>query len=998
MKRCGTIFLLVALMCFIGFSPAVADETALFSTVAPDALIVLDLSGSMNWNPVGGTGSNDIWGDAACAGPFYSSSGAGHSTDCSRVEIAKRTIFGVFDDNQDGVINSSDEGSLNIRFGYMRFYNCSGDDAGNDYTSGCNSLIWPIGSRYSRIYCNGANNCAITDASTPSINAEDASGGTIIVSALREAKLYLDANKAADSAKDCRQKFVIFVTDGMDTFSCGGSGMEYQSTQYQRRRESVLMAKQLADAGYRVFVVGFGASMPDVMKNTLNWMAYHGNTDDPSTANAANPYAFDPSLVATCQISTTTPASCSEMGYNCYAETNDPGNLALSGYAFITSSPDELRAALKRAVEMIREVNFSFSQASVASSRIQDENYLYEGSFQPITGDPFWLGHLRKFAINNDGTVGAVIWDAGSVLQARSAGTRNIRTLIGGSLQAFTTSIEPSKFGITDDSLRDMIVGFFRGETAYNQENWKLGDVFRSNPISVGTPSYYYIDYVDKSSATCNAFCTFRNNHPRTSAAGNRLILAGANDGQIRAFKTSDGQEAWSFIPPNFLSKLKNIAHSSHPASLTHQYFVDGPITVADVWLGSGTGESKTYSDWKTLLVFGEGRGGSNSLWSSSASCDSGFNNVYSAVYPYYCGYYAFNVTTEINATGGEFPAFMWRLNPETSQAPYLGEPWSRFYIGRVRDGGEEKWVGFIGGGYNGSDCKSGNCDKRGKGFFVVDLLNGSILWSYTWENDSNMAYSIPGSVAIVDMDNDGFIDTAYIGDVGNNLWRFKFCLAGEGATCTKSNWSGGMAYEATTGEIRPIFTTPSVSRDSNGHVWIYWGTGDKTDPTAANAQEKFYALKDDTRSGTYHLSNLENITTGVYSDASKKGWFINLSGTGEKVIAESAVFGGVVYFTTYTPQQGGNLCNQAGDAKLYAVNYTTGSGIFGGGSRSMTLGVGIATAPVLSFNPTNNQPDLYVTVSGGGGAGASTTRVNLNPPNVANRTNMLYWQDTRLK
>src|SRR5512135_1188209 len=107
MKRCGTNFLLVALMCFIGFSPAGADETALFSTVAPDALIVLDLSGSMNWNPVGGSGSNDIWGDAACAGPFYPSSGAGHTTDCSRVEIAKRTIFGVFDDNQDGVINSS---------------------------------------------------------------------------------------------------------------------------------------------------------------------------------------------------------------------------------------------------------------------------------------------------------------------------------------------------------------------------------------------------------------------------------------------------------------------------------------------------------------------------------------------------------------------------------------------------------------------------------------------------------------------------------------------------------------------------------------------------------------------------------------------------------------------------------------------------------------------------------------------------------------------------
>ena len=67
MKRCCAIFLLAALMSFIGCPAAVADETALFSTVAPDALIVMDLSGSMSWNPAGG---NDVWGDAALRGAF----------------------------------------------------------------------------------------------------------------------------------------------------------------------------------------------------------------------------------------------------------------------------------------------------------------------------------------------------------------------------------------------------------------------------------------------------------------------------------------------------------------------------------------------------------------------------------------------------------------------------------------------------------------------------------------------------------------------------------------------------------------------------------------------------------------------------------------------------------------------------------------------------------------------------------------------------------------
>ena len=289
MKRCCAIFLLAALMSFFGCPAAVADETALVFDGCAHALIVLDLSGSMSWNPAG---DDDVWGDAACAGPFYSASGTGHETNCSRLEIAKRTLFGVFDDNQDGAIDKLDQGSLNIRFGYMRFHNCIADDTGNDYTSGCNKLIWPIGSNYSRIYCNGASTCSITDAGNPGINNEAANGGTLIVSALREAKLYLDANKAADAARDCRQKFVILVTDGMDTWSCGGSGKEFQPTQYQRRRESVGMAKALADAGYRVFVVGFGSSMPNVMKNTLNWMAYYGNADNPSAPNTGNTFCI----------------------------------------------------------------------------------------------------------------------------------------------------------------------------------------------------------------------------------------------------------------------------------------------------------------------------------------------------------------------------------------------------------------------------------------------------------------------------------------------------------------------------------------------------------------------------------------------------------------------------------------------------------------------------------------------------------------------------------
>jgi type IV pilus assembly protein PilY1 len=471
----------------------------------------------------------------------------------------------------------------------------------------------------------------------------------------------------------------------------------------------------------------------------------------------------------------------------------------------------------------------------------------------------------------------------------------------------------------------------------------------------------------------------------------------------MHAFKTIDMSEAWSFIPPNLLPKLINITHSVHPTTLTHQYFVDGPVTVADVWLGTGDGTSKSVSDWRTLMVFGEGRGSNPNLWSSSPYCQSGFNPLYDAAnnYIYYCGYYAFDLDDSLS------PTFKWILGGASAigatRSPYLGDPWSKVMTGRVNIGTQEKWVGFIGAGYNGSDCSGGgSCDTRGKGFFVIDLSNGEILWSYSRADNANMNYSLAGSAAVVDTDNDGFIDTAYIGDNGGSLWRLKFCTKTMGTSCTTSNWTGGRLFASSTGTIRPIYTLPAVAIDGAGNLWVYWGTGDKTDPTAANAQEKLFGLKDNDRTTTYSINDLDNITaTGSTYDnttSTNQGYYINLSGSGQKVLSDPTIFGGVVYFTTYNAASGGNLCDQGGDADIFALSYTSGAGAFSGGARSMSLGSGIASAPVVSMGPGSTSADLYVTVSGGGGSTGSTFRLNFTPPGVANRTNVLYWRDQRLQ
>jgi type IV pilus assembly protein PilY1 len=322
-----------------------------------------------------------------------------------------------------------------------------------------------------------------------------------------------------------------------------------------------------------------------------------------------------------------------------------------------------------------------------------------------------------------------------------------------------------------------------------------------------------------------------------------------------------------------------------------------------------------------------------------------------------------------------------------------------------------EKWVGFVGGGYNKYDCSGGgSCDSRGKGFFVVDLSNGQILWSFTLggsaaagTGSANMKYSLPAPPAIVDTDNDGFIDTAYIGDLGGNMWRIKFCSAAalKSGSCTTSNWTGTLFFDSSTGSIRPIFTGAAVARDQSGNIWVCWGTGDKVDPTAANAQEHFYAVKDDLTS-SYRVNDIDTISSSSQTyNQSKVGYRIQLTGQGEKILAEPAIFGGVVYFTSFVPGSANDACVQAGTAKLNGVYLTTANGVFAGGVRSMTIGTGIASAPIVSLKPsggTGSIADLYVTVSGGGMTSASTQKVNFDPPGVSNRTNLLFWKDKRIQ
>jgi type IV pilus assembly protein PilY1 len=337
--------------------------------------------------------------------------------------------------------------------------------------------------------------------------------------------------------------------------------------------------------------------------------------------------------------------------------------------------------------------------------------------------------------------------------------------------------------------------------------------------------------------------------------------------------------------------------------------------------------------------------------------------------------------------------------------------------MGRVKIGGNEKWVGFIGGGYNAADCTGGTCDKRGKGVFAVDLSDGAILWSFTRDDNSDMEYSIAAPLAIVDTDNDGFIDAAYAGDLKGNMWQFHFCKTSSAGTCGTADWTGTLLLDKLSGTDKfPLYNQATLAKDSDNNFWIYWGTGDKVDPTGSGPAQYIYGLKPllcVNSSGTPTpclRSGLADITSDVTAycggTTPKKGWYYHLTEPSEQVLAEPVAFGNVLYVTSFAPAAGSSAaCTKTGTAYLYALNIASsaslcnvGSGALPAGEKRVAIGAGIASAPMISLKPGSALPDLYVTTSGAGAQEASTVRVNFDPPSLVNRTNMLYWRDMRIQ
>mgnify|MGYP001213522369 CR=1 FL=1 len=303
--------------------------------------------------------------------------------------------------------------------------------------------------------------------------------------------------------------------------------------------------------------------------------------------------------------------------------------------------------------------------------------------------------------------------------------------------------------------------------------------------------------------------------------------------------------------------------------------------------------------EWKTVLVCGMKQGGNR--------------------------YFALDVTDPRN------PEFLWENN-----IAEVGESWSQVDIGRVKY--LDKFVAFVGSGP----------DASGDAHFVAfDMEDGSLIQAdllSSTPGETNMATACTA----IDLNFDSYDDVMYMSDLAGNLWRYDL---------TGNSMSRTLLFR--TGSNQPIQAQPIATVDTNGKVFIYFGTGRylDSDDLSDTTTQTFYCIVDDHGGIDVTRSELVDQTDSINPVEGFRGWFIDLEvAEGERITEPDALVAGIVYFTSFAPSD--EVCTTGGTSYLYGVKFRNGAGFDdddddGNDStdgRVKELGDGIATKPVIDL------------------------------------------------
>lgn len=666
------------------------------------------------------------------------------------------------------------------------------------------------------------------------------------------------------------------------------------------------------------------------------------------------------------------------------------------GKYFAAKNEQAILDALKQIIIEIQAVNTSFASTSLpvnATNRAQNENQVFIGVFRPDPkARPRWFGNLKRYQLIASGSgvslgdsngnlavnpltgfvtpCAASYWttDSGSYWSglgvdpdpasgcttastnkysdapdgpqvekggaaemvrngnttgaATNAVSRNMLTFANG---AFAT------FNAANSGLDASLVSFIQGADVNNEKN-------STDPASLATtrPSIHG-DVIHSRPLPVNY----------GGSTGVRVFY-GANDGALHSVIASNGLESWSFVAPEFFSRLSRLKDNSPLVSYPNLSSAITPTpTPKDYFFDGSVGLYQNADNSKVWIYASMRRGG---------------RRVYA-----------------IDVTHPDTPVYKWRagcgdLNADTdctAGMSGIGQTWSMPIVATVKGYSSSTPIVAFGGGYDrceDANTASPSCSTgKGNVIYILDGDTGAVIRSFTTDR------AVAADVAFVDVNGDGSPDYLYAADTGGNIYRVDFVDSGNRQPTPSTGWTmRKVAFTA--GGGRKFLFAPALLPNS-GKVYLALGSGDREHPLQsqypyANVLNRFYVYKDDlsapASTAAYDLDTMDDLTstdscstTPILPSSAKKGWFMNLNqyGQGEQVVTSALIASGMVTFSTNRPipPDTASCSTTLGEARGYWVNLLNGSGTInaagtcGGQRSSVYVGGGLPPSPVLA-------------------------------------------------
>ncbi|MCW8092921.1 PilC/PilY family type IV pilus protein [Alteromonas sp. ASW11-130] len=593
----------------------------------------------------------------------------------------------------------------------------------------------------------------------------------------------------------------------------------------------------------------------------------------------------------------------------------------------------ELLSAFETILRSVKDINATFVSPGVAVNqlnRLTHRDELYFALFKPAEGT-IWPGNLKKYKIDGDKILDkngleavdsvtgffadgshsywSVLEDGNDVREGGAASLLNSSRQMyffsgAGTIASAANAVHESNTSITTDdlaisaepdatTLRETILKWARGVDVRDVDG--DGDTTDVR-LQMGDPIHSQPVIV---------------NYGLNDSA----IFVATNHGFLHSFDAYTGEENFSVIPKELMTNLYDFYKDN--SSFNHIYGLDGDMVLRTV--GN-----------KTYLYIGMRRGGRN--------------------------YYVFDVSSKLS------PKLVFSVKGGTPGLEKMGQTWSRPTITKVRMGDTVKNVMIVGGGYDDEqDSKVVRAsDNTGNALYILDADTGSLLWHASNAgadlNLTDMQYSVPGRISVIDRDNDGFADHMYMADMGGQLFRFDIYNGKFGTDFIKGAKIADLAGDDEQNNRHFYYgaDVTEVALADEHYYGVAIGSGWRASPLDTVVDDRFYLLKDKgvfqrdadglyvfntgiTESSLYDatdhlLSSSDESERAIAASqfASKEGWFIRLTTDGEKVLSSPLIIDYKVFFTTYVPASSSlSACAPpTGNSRAYLVNMFNGNAV----------------------------------------------------------------------